>query len=126
MDRKKILAACTVLLLVVCAAPALRAQTGNISGNPPVCEIFLIQNTCTVTITWSSQGASLVEVWVQTANGEALFARTGTGGPYSQDAPWIQEPTYQFKLYALVNGVRGALLDSVSVHGERSLRCEPQ
>lgn len=123
MSRKTVFACCVATLILF--APHLRAQTGTISADPNPCEIYLIQDLCLSTISWSSQAVSLVEVWVATSAGESLFATTGRGGPIQKAAPWIQDQDYTFSLYDYSSGARGVLLASVTVRGQRSLRCEP-
>lgn len=99
----------------------VRAATGTISASPNPCEIFLMEDVCTSRISWSASGTSSVQVWVQEGSGsEQLFAAFG-GGTHSKDAGWIPEHVgnYVFRLYDYPGGVRGALLASVVVRGDR-------
>jgi hypothetical protein len=104
--------------------PYADAQSGMISGSPNPCIIAGGQSLCTSTISWSSSGTSQVQVWVSVNGGaESNFGTTGVGGPYSEDAPWIQGPpnSYVFNLYDYSSGSRGALLASTSVTGTYSI-----
>lgn len=115
-----------VFVTVLFSTP-LFAQTGTITADPNPCEVYLMQDLCTARITWSTQGASYVQVWVQGSGAEQLFAASGGGGPVYADAPWISQEggNYVFRLYDYSSGSRGALLGSVTVTAFRSLRCEP-
>ena len=91
---------------------------GDITASPNPCKIATGSNTCTTTISWSTQGTekTLVEVLHLTR----AFATGGASG--SQDATWIQEApdhTYTFKLYDYMDSVKGTLIDSVTVTGVR-------
>jgi hypothetical protein len=95
------------------------AATGSISGSPNPCGIPQGQSTCSSTITWSSQGASVVQVRLSMDGAPTTnFATSGAGGPYSQGAPWIQAGhTYVFYLYDYSSGSQGAQLALVQVTG---------
>jgi hypothetical protein len=87
--------------------------TGTLSFQPPVqCSILIGYSTCSVSVTWSSQNTTQVQVWVsQNGLPETNYATSGTGGPFSQVAPWILGGNYySFRLYSYTGGVRGSLL----------------
>lgn len=105
--NRKIVFPCCMAVMILFAAPLLRAQSGTISANPNPCEIYLIQDLCTSTIVWSSQGVSLVQVWVATSTGEALFATTGPGGPIQR----------------LGSGITTTLSTSTTIRAADAARC---
>ncbi len=118
---EKALAAVTTVFVTFVFVPVASAQTGSISASPNPCSISPGQTLCTSTLTWSSQGAALVAVFV---NG-TLFAESGGGGPYVETAPWIQAgASYVFTLYNYSGGNKGAAIQSVTVTGINvSLTC---
>ncbi len=104
---------------------------GRISANPNPCTILAGQTTCTSTLSWLTRNVTNAEVYVSPipggGSGETLFAGfencpgPGTGAvcPSStgEQAPWITQSGFTFKLYDYSGGTRGALLDSVTVSG---------
>lgn len=101
------------------------AVTGSISASPNPCLIYYGQWYCSTTVSWSTQGASSVQVWVAVdGGGEVLFAGSGGGGWYSSAANWIQNPSvYVFVLYDYSSGNRGAVLGTSVVTANRSDAC---
>ena len=107
--------------------PPLFAQTGSVDSAPNPCIIYFTQSLCTSTVSWSSQGTTSVQVWVS-VNGvsESLFASSGSGGAFLQDASWIKAiNSYVFRLYDYSSGSRGALLASRTVTAITSIVCPP-
>ncbi len=116
-----------LFFLAVFSGATLYGQSGSLTAAPNPCEIFLMEDLCSSTLTWSSQGATSVQLWVQGQYGETLVASTGGGGPYVAEITWIQDylSPYTFQLFDYSSGSRGGLLASVNVSGVRSLRCRP-
>lgn len=108
-----------IFLLLLSLTQPLFGASGTISASPNPCSIASGQSVCTSTLTWSSQSASVVQVWLSfDGAAETNFATTGGGGPYSQAATWIQAGhSYSFRLYDYSTGSRGAMLASVGVSG---------
>ena len=107
--------------------PPLFAQTGSVDSAPNPCIIYFTQSLCTSTVSWSSQGTTSVQVWVSVNGGsESLFASSGSGGTFSQDAGWLQAiNTYLFKIYDYSSGSRGTLLASRTVTAITSILYPP-
>ena len=106
-------AATRMLGLILVVIPVAYSQSGSISASPNPCSLTAGSTTCTSTISWSSQGTSNVQVYVN----NSLFSSTGGGGPFIGTAPWIQGSpnSYNFVLYNYSSGTRGAVLGSVTV-----------
>ena len=115
------------VLGVLLGPPQLFAQTGSVGSAPNPCTIYYTQSLCTSTVSWSSQGTTSVQVWVSVDGGsETLFASSGGGGTFPQDASWIQAiHSYVFRLYDYSSGSRGALLASRTVTAITSILCPP-
>jgi len=122
-----ILGAVFCFLKLAFFVPSAYSQSGSISAAPNPCTIYYGQIVCSSTIFWSSQNTSVVQVWISFNGGaETNFASSGSGGTYSQSAPWIQQAppnTYVFRLYDYSTGSRGALLGSTNVFANTSPAC---
>ena len=95
-----------------------RKPTGDIEANPNPCKIAIGSNTCTTTISWSTQGTN--KTLVEVDHLRRAFATGGASG--NQNATWIQEApanSYTFKLYDYMDSVKGTLIKSVPVTGIR-------
>jgi len=93
--------------------------TGTLSASPNPCVIGSGQSLCTTTLTWSSQGATGIQIWVsQNGGAETSFAAPPPGDGH-QDANWITAApdSYVFSLYDYSSGSRGAVLARVTVTG---------
>jgi len=97
------------------SVPAPVAHTGTISASPNPCTVTTPGGTCTLTLNWSTSGATAAQVWVTDNTGVSQFLFSGLSG--SQSLNWIQAlpQHYTFYLYDYSSGSRGASLASVSV-----------
>lgn len=88
------------LVLIACAssAPGLQAQQGTaqIVFNPAAC--VTAETQCPIVVSWSSDNANIVQLWVSTDGGTAeLF---GCGALGQQAASWIlRDHRYEFSMY---------------------------
>ena len=100
------------------------AASGKIAASPNPCGVAPGGRECTSYITWSSQGATRVRVYL-TAMGkknvqEKEFAAANSCEGQKCPASWIEEGTnYIFTLYDYSSGNRGKVLSSVSVTGTK-------
>jgi len=100
-------------------APA-RAATGTISAYPNPCVIAPAAQTCRTNVTWATQGARGVRVYVRAegrkATPEKEFAKETACERCGAD--WIEAgTTYIFTLVDFSEGRRGEILGNVSVAG---------
>ena len=104
-----------LLASVNVSVPAPTSRTGTISASPNPCTVTTPGGTCTLTLTWSTSGATAAQVWVTDNTGVTQYLFTGLNG--SQSLNWIQAlpQHYTFNLYDYSSGSQGALLASVSV-----------
>lgn len=58
-----------LLILAVACAQTASAQTGSISASPNPCTVTTPGGTCTLTLNWSTTGATAARVFVTDANG---------------------------------------------------------
>jgi len=105
----------SVLASVDVSVPAPTSHTGTISASPNPCTVTTPGGTCTLTLSWSTSGATGAHVWVTDANNVQQDIFTGTSG--SQSLNWIQAlpQHYTFQLYDYSSGSKGAVLASVNV-----------
>jgi len=88
-----------VLLKTVVVSGSAPSGTGSASGtvsaSPNPCQ--LTSSACTTNVSWSTQGASAAQVWVQDPNGWGGIEQPMVGGTSGTIAvPWIQGSPHQY------------------------------
>jgi hypothetical protein len=101
---------------------AAAAATGTIAATPNPCSVQAGAKTCTIYITWTTQGAKHARVYVvdqhKKGKEEQEFSTMTSCQGQRCKAPWVEKgATYVFTLYDYSSGSRGSALDSVTVNG---------
>jgi hypothetical protein len=105
------------LALAVALTPA-RAATGAISAFPNPCHIEPGARTCRTHVTWTTQDARGVRVFVRAEGRQAAPEKEFAKEPSCErcDADWIEAGTnYIFTLVDFSEGRRGGILGNVTV-----------
>jgi hypothetical protein len=98
------------------------AASGTIAATPNPCSVPAGGKTCTIYITWTTQGVKAARVYVvdqhKKGKQEQEFGTMTSCEGQRCKAPWIEKGyNYVFTLYDYSSGKRGSALDSVTVTG---------
>ncbi len=104
----------SVSVRVISAAAAVP----RLSSDVPSCRIPLSSSHCRVTLTVQNAAESTLQLWAKSPYGEQLQLTGDFRDTYlSLPIPWIGNGTYDFLLYEIRGGVRGAVVATTTVNG---------
>ena len=92
-------------VVVSVSAPGIPTPTGTLTANPNPCTVQTPGGTCSTTLTWSTQNAGAVELWMFPATGSPILVASQTAGSQTVNGLSATPQAYDFKLFAKANGV---------------------
>ena len=87
-------------VVVSVSAPGIPTPTGTLTANPNPCTVQTPGGTCSTTLTWSTQNAGAVELWMFPATGSPILVASQTAGSQTVNGLSATPQAYDFKLFA--------------------------